>query len=294
MLFFEAGYVFDTSDNTKQRVSEETLIKALRLGVSIQGARLDTNGELQLYDFRAANLQKLKAFSDVNLIFRENSEYLYFISGDLGNGFELSAYAKGLVYSIQGDAHGVIKLDTSLYIYPLDGTIPSGLCFDIMSLPNDTAFIVYSSLIKSIDEGIFYSNREDYIPNVIVDETKHSLFLFGTLLLKGDISNPSKVSHLARGYKETVLPLFKYWYSYNYNNLTVNFNTHGRIKNFAKCELYSTKSLSLLNGILNKGTEEYTMLKLSMAYYSLYGVLPDKFKIALKNISEAVKKHLME
>ena len=67
MLFFEAGYVFDTSDNTKQRVTEKTLVKALRLGVPIQGARLDTKGGLQLYNFRAVNLQRLKALSNIHL-----------------------------------------------------------------------------------------------------------------------------------------------------------------------------------------------------------------------------------
>lgn len=290
MLFFEAGYVFDTSDNTKQRVTEKTLIKALRLGVPIQGAKLDTNGNLQLYNFRAVNLQRLKALRDIHLGIGNETGYLYSIAGDLGNNFELTAYANGLSRNIRGNANGVIKLDSSLFIQPFRGDISSGLCFDITALSNDIAFLVYSSLVKHIDTDIFY-NKNSYIPNVIIDETKHSLFLFGTLLLKGEILNPGKISNIARGYKETVIPLFKYWYSYSYNILTVTFDALVYIKELETCDLYSSTFFYLLGLILNKGTEEYTMLRLSESYLLVYGVLPDKFKTALRNISEALKRH---
>ena len=110
-------------------------------------------------------------------------------------------------------------------------------------------------------------------------------------MLKGEILNPGKISNIARGYKETVIPLFKYWYSYSYNIITVTFDALVYIKELETCDLYSSTFFYLLGLILNKGTEEYTMLRLSESYLLVYGVLPDKFKTALRNISEALKKH---
>lgn len=68
MLFFEFGCVFDTLDNTKQRVTEGYLIKALKLGIQIQGVSLNADGGLQFYDFREVNLQRLEAFTDARVV----------------------------------------------------------------------------------------------------------------------------------------------------------------------------------------------------------------------------------
>ena len=52
MLYYEAGYLCDTSANTKYGVSEKFLLNTLHRGKIIHGVRLDKYGELQVYNFR--------------------------------------------------------------------------------------------------------------------------------------------------------------------------------------------------------------------------------------------------
>ena len=62
MLFFRDGCVFDTDDSSNQKVSIDEIIKALKLGINIQGVYLNSNNSLEVYDFVNSNIQRLQSF----------------------------------------------------------------------------------------------------------------------------------------------------------------------------------------------------------------------------------------
>ena len=61
MLFYRGGYVFDTDDSSKQKVSVNELHKALSLGIFIHGARLNVNDLVETYDFVKSNSLRLQS-----------------------------------------------------------------------------------------------------------------------------------------------------------------------------------------------------------------------------------------
>ena len=96
MLYYEHGFVYDTSDNTKEFVSEQYLINALKLGIPIQGVSLNSDGSFRVYDFREVNRQRLSALRGISIII-DGMNNLTGIKGvGLGIDLEVSAYAKGL------------------------------------------------------------------------------------------------------------------------------------------------------------------------------------------------------
>lgn len=146
MLYYDDGYVIDTSGWSKQAVDTDYLIKALNAGVSIQGVRLESN-DLVFYDFRQANILKLKALNgcDINIFGSK-----IFITGSLGV-LPLSLIHTGICTSldITGDGtlilppdielgsffavvvDGNAKVDVSnLSIQKLDGIIPWDLGYE--------------------------------------------------------------------------------------------------------------------------------------------------------------------
>lgn len=76
MLYYEAGYLCDTSTNTKRGVSDKFLLNTLHRGKIIHGVRLDSNGELQVYNFRKLNKVRLEVFSNVRFEVDEIDELL--------------------------------------------------------------------------------------------------------------------------------------------------------------------------------------------------------------------------
>ena len=96
MLLYEAGYLCNTSANTKYGVSEKFLLNTLHRGKIIHGVRLGSNGELQVYNFRKLNKVRLEAFSNVRFEVDEIDELLQEMRGSIGDSFELCLYARGI------------------------------------------------------------------------------------------------------------------------------------------------------------------------------------------------------
>lgn len=289
MLYFEYGYVFDTSDNTRQRVTEKYLINVLKLGIQIQGVSLGNNGELQFYNFRDVNLQRLAAFTDVKI--RLDEGRLLFIAGCLPDNFELSLYCSGLSRYMTLKGNGTVILDMSLYIQPFYVTmIASNFAFDLRHLSDDSAFIVYSSLIeRGINCYSLANHKSYYKPNVIIDETKHDLFLFATLLLRGDIAD-GNLNGVELCNEDEVVPLFKYWYAYYYSDIVgVDALAKYQKELSAYCQKYSIAFFNVLRGFFPESTVEYIFITLCKSYLSVYGKLPSRFKTGINHILKANK-----
>lgn len=54
--------MYDTDDSSNQKVSIDEIIKALKLGINIQGVYLNSNNSLEVYDFVNSNIQRLQSF----------------------------------------------------------------------------------------------------------------------------------------------------------------------------------------------------------------------------------------
>ena len=289
MLFFEFGYVFDTLDNTKQRVTEGYLVKALKLGIQIQGVSLNADGGLQFYDFREVNLQRLEAFTDARFV--SENECLSLIDGCLPVNFELSLYCEGLSSKMALKGDGIVILDKSLYIQPFYlNTISSDFVFDLRRLSDDSAFIVYSSLVTGdINCSNIAKNRDFYIPNVIIDNSKHDLFLFATLLLRGGIEEVMDEDALYK--EEEVVPLFKYWYTYHYSDI---ISESALAKNQKQLRIYQDKKysiafLSTLERFFHTNTVESNFIQLCKSYLYVYGKGPSRFKTGINRILKVNK-----
>lgn len=297
MLYYEAGYLCDTSTNTKRGVSDKFLLNSLHRGTIIHGVRLDSQGELQLYNFRKFNTAKLKAFSGISLKINElTDEVLQEIHGDLGDSFELCLYARGISSVFYADAEGTIKLNNFLHIEPfISNIVSSNLYFDLRVLSNDKAFVVYSSLIRHIDSGILYF-KNIYVPNVIIDETKQDSFLLGTLLLKGVPVDCKGDVIYNFGMQESTISLFKYWYSYDYIDISIKTGTHiqSYLKDLPDTFVCDSKFLNILHVVLYSGTVAYSMANLGSIYYSLYGKVPSKFKPAFETMYKVLKSKIEE
>lgn len=81
MLLYEAGYLCNTSANTKYGVSDNFLLNVLHHGKIIHGVRLDKYGELQVYNFRKLNKVRLEVFSNVRFEVDEIDELLQGMRG---------------------------------------------------------------------------------------------------------------------------------------------------------------------------------------------------------------------
>ena len=296
MLLYEAGYLCDTSTNTKRGVSDKFLLNSLHRGTIIHGVRLDSDGELQVYNFRKLNKVRLEAFSNVRFEVDEIDELLQGMRGSIGDSFELCLYARGISSVFYADAEGTIKLNNFLHIEPfISNIVSSNLYFDLRGLSDDKAFVIYSSLIKHIDSGVFY-NKDDYIPNVIIDETKQDLFLFGTLLLKGAPVDCKGDVIYNFGMRKSTVSLFKYWYSYDYTDISIKTGTHIRsyLKDLPDTFVCNNKFLDILHAVFYSGTVEYSMMRLGKMYYSLDDKVPSKFKPAFEAMYKVLKSMVEE
>ena len=81
MLFFRDGYVYDTEDNSKQKVSVSELQKALSLGIFIHGVRLNDNNLLETYDFVKSNSLRLQS---LGIYSYDNDSNIVTLSGSFG------------------------------------------------------------------------------------------------------------------------------------------------------------------------------------------------------------------
>lgn len=265
----------------------------MKLGIPIQGVSLSNDDSLQVYDFREVNRQRLSALRGISIIIDDMNNLTGIKGVGLGIDLEVSAYAKGLNSLIKlHNISGVLRLDNFLFIQPFKLTTTSDLKFDLTLLSDDKAFSIYSSLIKMIDEGIFH-NKKGYIPNVIIDDTKHDLFLFATLLLRFNyfISNDKECIPNCDWYKDKLIPLFNYWYSHSYTYLRPRLTaSKDMVLALLNSELYSDDFLILLRSILLEGDVGYVFVTLCINYHALYGTTPEEFKFALRNTVSRLKK----
>lgn len=81
MLFYRGGYVFDTDDSSKQKVSVNELHKALSLGIFIHGARLNVNNLVETYDFVKSNSLRLQS---LGIYSYDNDSNIVTLSGSFG------------------------------------------------------------------------------------------------------------------------------------------------------------------------------------------------------------------
>lgn len=81
MLFYRGGYVFDTDDSSKQKVSVNELHKALSLGIFIHGARLNVNNLVETYDFVKSNSLRLQS---LGIYSYDNDSNIITLSGSFG------------------------------------------------------------------------------------------------------------------------------------------------------------------------------------------------------------------
>lgn len=81
MLFFRDGCVYDTEDNSKQKVSVSELQKALSLGIFIHGVRLNDNNLLETYDFVKSNSLRLQS---LGIYSYDNGSNIVTLSGSFG------------------------------------------------------------------------------------------------------------------------------------------------------------------------------------------------------------------
>lgn len=296
MLLYEAGYLCNTSANTKYGVSDNFLLNVLHHGKIIHGVRLDKYCELQVYNFRKLNKVRLEAFSNVRFEVDEIDELLQGMRGSIGDSFELCLYARGISSVFYADAEGTIKLNNFLHIEPfISNIVSSNLYFDLRGLSDDKAFVIYSSLIRHIDSGILYF-KDIYVPNVIIDETKQDSFLLGTLLLKGATVDCKGDVIYNFGMRKSTVSLFKYWYSYDYTDISIKTGTHIRsyLKDLPDTFVCDSKFLNILHVVLYSGTVAYSMANLGSIYYSLYGKVPSKFKPAFETMYKVLKSKIEE
>lgn len=110
--------LFDTLDNTKEFVSEQYLINVLKLGISIQGVSLSSDGSFRVYDFREVNRQRLNALRGISIIIDDMNNLTGIKGVGLDIDLEVSAYANGLNSLIKlRNISGVLRLDNFLFIH---------------------------------------------------------------------------------------------------------------------------------------------------------------------------------
>ena len=67
MLYYDNGYLIDTSEGTEIKVTEPDLVKVLQTGQLVHGVSLSNSG-LSYYDWRKANLLKFNALHNALII----------------------------------------------------------------------------------------------------------------------------------------------------------------------------------------------------------------------------------
>ena len=115
MLFYRDGYVYDTADSSKEKVSTEQLVKALSLGVVIQGVKLRDSNRLETYNFVSINILRLQALTDCYTVGERTGTFVKFRNFGLQVA---SAVLQNSVHTLilEGSGHFVIdSFSTALF-----------------------------------------------------------------------------------------------------------------------------------------------------------------------------------
>lgn len=206
MLYYESGYICDTSTGTRQVVSRQELTHYLSLGLEIRGV----DGG----DWRYANRTKLEALSGTTLTVAVGDGLVKVVSPNL-SVFSLSEVASGFgSYLCVSGAFTVIldnTLDYDYFVY-----VPRnirGIVFDLRKLSTVNTVVVYISLVTAFTVVSLSQGKPDGVSHIKVDsESTYPLILLGILANLDFISDYDKdlVIYNTRSnytvYKDGVVP----------------------------------------------------------------------------------------
>ena len=206
MLYYESGYICDTSTGTRQVVSRQELTHYLSLGLDIKGV----DGG----DWRYANRTKLEALSGTTLTVAVGDGLVKVVSPN-PSVFSLSEVASGFgSYLCVSGAFTVIldnTLDYDYFVY-----VPRnirGIVFDLRELSTVNTVVVYISLVTAFTVVALSQGKPDGVSHIKVDsESTYPLILLGILANLDFISDYDKdlVIYNTRSnytvYKDGVVP----------------------------------------------------------------------------------------
>jgi hypothetical protein len=206
MLYYESGYICDTSTGTRQVVSRQELTHYLSLGLDIKGV----DGG----DWRYANRTKLEALSGTTLTVAVGDGLVEVVSPN-PSVFSLSEVASGFgSYLCVSGAFTVIldnTLDYGYFTYAPLGN--KGIVFDLRKLSTANTVVVYISLVTAFTVVALSQGKPDGVSHIKVDsESTYPLILLGILANLDFISDYDKdlVIYNTRSnytvYKDGVVP----------------------------------------------------------------------------------------
>lgn len=205
MLYYESGYMCDTSTGTRQVVSRQELTYYLSLGLDIKGV----DGG----DWRYANRTKLEALSGTTLTVAVGDGLVEVVSPN-PSVFSLSEVASGFgSYLFVSGAFTVIldnTLDYDYFIYAPRNN--RGIVFDLRKLSTVNTVVVYISLVTAFTVVALSQGKPDGVSHIKVDSERYPLILLGILAKLDGVSDYDKdlVIYNTRSnytaYKEGVFP----------------------------------------------------------------------------------------
>lgn len=206
MLYYESGYICDTSTGTRQVVSRQELTHYLSLGLDIKGV----DGG----DWRYANRTKLEALSGTTLTVAVGDGLVKVVSPN-PSVFSLSEVACGFgSYLCVSGAFTVIldnTLDYGYFTYAPLGN--NGIVFDLRKLSTANTVVVYISLVTAFTVVALSQGKPDGVSHIKVgSESIYPLILLGVLAKLDCVSDYDKdlVIYNTRSnytaYKEGVFP----------------------------------------------------------------------------------------
>lgn len=288
MLYYEDGYVCDTSDGTRQLISEQELSNAQSLGIKILGV----DGA----DWRAINRSKLKALNGVSVSV-DSLGLLNELNVPIFTTIELSGVAKGFRNFPRLNGNFNLVLDNTLnYHYFRWATGSSkNTNFDLCALSGYNLGIVFLSFASRLSIADF--SRVGFLGRDINKiKVRHSdkyplillalLFRFNNNLTENKrlVSEAIKENYL--GYKDDLLPYLMEFVTY-LNSVPVT-NVLPEKKVFWKSVLDSlsaTKSVSKRLKILLEDSisdmDCEVCLNVIRGYISIFGKLPGDIEFGL-------------
>ena len=206
MLYYESGYICDTSTGTRQVVSRQELTHYLSLGLDIKGV----DGG----DWRYANRTKLEALSGTTLTVAVGDGLVEVVSPN-PSVFSLSEVASGFgSYLCVSGAFTVIldnTLDYDYFVYAPLGN--RGIVFDLSRLNTTNTVVVYISLVTAFTIVVLSQGKPDGVSHIKVDfKNTYPLILLGILAKLDGVSDYDKdlVIYNTRSnytaYKDEVVP----------------------------------------------------------------------------------------
>ena len=177
MLYYEDGYVYDTSDGARELVPKDYLEYALSLGINIHGV----NGD----DWRLSVRQRYKSLHGVSYIVTPDG-FLYSISSITPVRVKVSEIVRGIDVTLR--VHGSVTLvfDNTLDygVFLLNECDTNVVFFDLTALNNRNAAIVFSSLLSGKSISILAQRFFKVLSNIRIQPDRLPVLSLFTILLK--------------------------------------------------------------------------------------------------------------